>query len=117
MPKTSHDRLVGWRNPLGQRDNFVLARTDRARRFVPFADARVGSMGMSMGGSIPHIPVLGAQAVEFLNVHNGGIYIDGTFGAGGYTRAIFAAANCKVIGIDRDQSAIALGANLVQAEG
>ncbi len=62
-----------------------------------------------------HIPVLGRPAVDFLNVHDGGVYIDATFGAGGYTRAILAAANCKVIGIDRDQSAIALGQPLVQA--
>ena len=67
-----------------------------------------------MGGTLPHIPVLGAQAVEFLNVHDGGIYIDGTFGAGGYTRAILAAAKCRVVGIDRDQSAIAFGADAAQ---
>ena len=40
---------------------------------------------------------------------DGGVYIDGTFGAGGYTRAMLAAADCRVIGIDRDQSAIARG--------
>ena len=68
-----------------------------------------------VGGPALHIPVLGRPAVDFLNVHDGGVYIDATFGAGGYTRAILAAANCKVIGIDRDQSAIALGADLVQA--
>ena len=39
------------------------------------------------GGPALHIPVLGRQAVGFLNVRNGGVYIDGTFGAGGYTRA------------------------------
>jgi 16S rRNA (cytosine1402-N4)-methyltransferase len=66
------------------------------------------------GGPALHIPVLGRAALEFLNVHDGGVYIDATFGAGGYTRAILAAANCKVVGIDRDQSAIALGADLVQ---
>ena len=66
-----------------------------------------------MGGFVPHIPVLGPQAVDFLNVRDGGIYIDATFGAGGYTRAILAAADCHVIGIDRDRSAIALGADLV----
>ena len=65
------------------------------------------------GGPAPHIPVLGRQAVDFLNVRKGGVYIDGTFGAGGYARAILAAADCKVIGIDRDQSALALGADLV----
>ena len=70
-----------------------------------------------MGGFVPHIPVLGPQAVDFLNVRDGGIYIDATFGAGGYTRAILAAANCHVIGIDRDRSAIALGADLVAASG
>jgi 16S rRNA (cytosine1402-N4)-methyltransferase len=66
------------------------------------------------GGLALHIPVLGRHAVSFLNVRNGGVYIDGTFGAGGYTRAILAAADCKVIGIDRDRTAIALGADLVE---
>jgi len=70
------------------------------------------------GGPALHIPVLGRPAIEFLNVRDGGVYIDGTFGAGGYTRAILAAANCKVIAIDRDQRAIARGADLVeQAKG
>src|SRR5690348_10752357 len=86
---------------------------------------RVGSTGMTAGGGGPaaaggpalHIPVLGAPALEHLNVHDGGVYIDGTFGAGGYTRAILAAANTRVIGIDRDSTAIARGADLVQAAG
>jgi 16S rRNA (cytosine1402-N4)-methyltransferase len=69
------------------------------------------------GGLARHLPVLGRPAVEFLNVRDGGVYIDATFGAGGYSRAILAAANCNVIGIDRDQSAIARGADLVQASG
>src|SRR6185437_15215717 len=67
------------------------------------------------GGSALHIPVLGRPALNFLNVHDGGTYIDATFGAGGYSAAILGAADCKVIGIDRDQTAIALGADLVQA--
>ena len=69
------------------------------------------------GGPALHIPVLGAPALEYLSVRDGGVYIDGTFGAGGYTRAILGAANCKVIGIDRDQTAIALGADLVEQAG
>src|SRR5262249_11221262 len=48
---------------------------------------------------------------------HGGVYIDATFGAGGHTRDILAAANCNVIGIDRDQSAIARGADLVRDAG
>jgi 16S rRNA (cytosine1402-N4)-methyltransferase len=66
------------------------------------------------GGPALHIPVLGQPAIEFLKVRDGGIYIDGTFGAGGYTRALLAAADCKVIGIDRDQTAIAGSADLVE---
>ena len=69
------------------------------------------------GGPALHIPVLGRPAVDFLNIRDGGIYIDGTFGAGGYSRAMLAAAKCKVIGIDRDQSAIALGADMVEEAG
>jgi 16S rRNA (cytosine1402-N4)-methyltransferase len=68
-------------------------------------------------GPIRHIPVLLPQALEYLQVRDGGIYVDGTFGAGGYTRAILDAANTRVIGIDRDQSAIARGADLVEASG
>ncbi|HLQ94559.1 MAG TPA: 16S rRNA (cytosine(1402)-N(4))-methyltransferase RsmH [Xanthobacteraceae bacterium] len=54
------------------------------------------------GGLARHIPVLAARIVEFLNVRDGGVYVDATFGAGGYSRAILAAAATRVIGIDRD---------------
>jgi 16S rRNA (cytosine1402-N4)-methyltransferase len=67
------------------------------------------------GGAARHIPVLGSRAVELLKVRDGGIYIDATFGAGGYTRGILGQRGAQVIGIDRDQPAIAHGADLVQA--
>jgi 16S rRNA (cytosine1402-N4)-methyltransferase len=60
-----------------------------------------------------HIPVLGRQAVEMLKPRNGGIYVDATFGAGGYSVVLLAAANTRVIGIDRDRTAIAGGFDLV----
>jgi 16S rRNA (cytosine1402-N4)-methyltransferase len=66
------------------------------------------------GGSDRHIPVLGDPAIDFLNLRDGGVYIDGTFGGGGYSRAILAAADVQVVGIDRDQTAIAGGADLVE---
>src|SRR5262249_35089483 len=69
------------------------------------------------GGPARHIPVLASQVVEFLNPRDGGLIIDATFGAGGYTRAILQAANCRVIGIDRDQDAIAHGFDLVEEAG
>ena len=75
------------------------------------------SAGAVAGGLARHIPVLGGRTVEFLNVRAGGVYIDATFGAGGHSRAILAAADCNVIGIDRDRDAIVRGADLVRSAG
>jgi 16S rRNA (cytosine1402-N4)-methyltransferase len=66
------------------------------------------------GGLARHIPVLVRDVVSYLNLRDGGTYIDGTFGGGGYSRALLAAADCKVIAIDRDPRAIAAGARLVE---
>jgi 16S rRNA (cytosine1402-N4)-methyltransferase len=60
-----------------------------------------------------HIPVLGAEAIAMLEPRAGGIYVDATFGAGGYSQAILDAADTRVIGIDRDRTAIAGGFDLV----
>ena len=76
-----------------------------------------GSSGDAAGGPARHIPVLARAAIEQLNVRAGGVYLDGTFGAGGYAQAILAAADARVIGIDRDRSAIAHGAGLVLQVG
>ena len=62
-----------------------------------------------------HRPVMLAEVLSALEPRDGGIYVDGTFGAGGYTRGLLAAARCKVIAIDRDPDAIAGGAALVAA--
>ena len=67
------------------------------------------------GGPARHIPVLLAEVLDTLAPRDGGIYIDGTFGAGGYTRAILDAADCRVIGIDRDPSALAAGRDMAEA--
>lgn len=52
-------------------------------------------------------------ALFLLASHDGGAYVDGTFGAGGYTRAILDAAECSVLAIDRDPDAVARGQNMV----
>jgi 16S rRNA (cytosine1402-N4)-methyltransferase len=60
-----------------------------------------------------HVPVLGREVLAWLNPHDGGVYVDATFGAGGYSRAILEAGQTRVIGIDRDRTAIAGGFDLV----
>jgi len=56
-----------------------------------------------------HIPVLLAEIVEALAPRDGANYVDGTFGGGGYARAILDRAKCSVLGIDQDPDAIARG--------
>jgi len=62
-----------------------------------------------------HAPVLLAEAMAALALKDGGVYIDATFGAGGYARAMLAGADCCVIAFDRDPDAIARGAALAPA--
>jgi 16S rRNA (cytosine1402-N4)-methyltransferase len=77
------------------------------------------------GAPARHVPVLRREVMAHLAPHDGGIYIDGTFGAGGYAAAILAAADTRVVGIDRDPSAVAaaqaqverVGARLTLVEG
>lgn len=84
-----------------------------------------------MSGAMPgdlaasHVPVLLAEVLHAIAPRDGGRYVDGTFGVGGYTRALLAAAECTVFAIDRDPEAIArasrlaggFGARLVPLEG
>ena len=50
-----------------------------------------------------HIPVMLNEVMEFLKPKKNQIYCDGTFGAGGYSKAILESCDCNVIAIDRDQ--------------
>jgi 16S rRNA (cytosine1402-N4)-methyltransferase len=58
------------------------------------------------GGPARHIPVMLSEVIEALEPRDGKHFIDGTFGAGGYTRGLLEAARCSVLAIDRDPGAV-----------
>ena len=59
-----------------------------------------------------HIPVLKKETIELLNVKENGVYVDGTLGAAGHSKAIEESANIKMlIGIDQDEEALAVAKN------
>ena len=57
------------------------------------------------GGPARHIPVMLSEVIEALDPRDGKHFIDGTFGAGGYSRSLLEAARCNVLAIDRDPAA------------
>jgi 16S rRNA (cytosine1402-N4)-methyltransferase len=64
-------------------------------------------------GRAQHTPVLVDEVIDALQLQPGDTAVDGTFGAGGYTRAMLAVGAGRVIGFDRDPDAIAEGPSLV----
>ena len=61
-----------------------------------------------------HIPVMLGGVLDALAPRSGAVYVDGTFGAGGYSRALLKAANCTVWGIDRDHWAVKNGERMAK---
>ena len=64
--------------------------------------------------SAPHIPVLLDPAIEHLAPRDGELFIDGTFGAGGYSAAILEAADVRVLAFDRDFTAVQSASGLCE---
>jgi len=64
-----------------------------------------------------HIPVLLAETITALKPHDDGLYLDGTFGGGGYSEAILRSARCQVVALDRDPAAVARGETLARLYG
>jgi 16S rRNA (cytosine1402-N4)-methyltransferase len=73
--------------------------------------ARVAASGSAAGRSV-HRPVMLAEVLRVLKPRDDAVYVDGTYGAGGYARGLLEAAKCRVWGIDRDPAAIARGRDL-----
>ena len=68
-----------------------------------------GAHMAAVGGPARHIPVMLSEVLHALEPKSGAIIVDGTFGAGGYSKAILEAAECEVFAIDRDPEAVAAG--------
>ena len=66
------------------------------------------------GGPARHIPVMLSEVLAALEPKDSQTIVDGTFGAGGYSRAILDRANCKIIAIDRDPEAFRLSGQLAE---
>lgn len=71
---------------------------------------------LSRDSNSPHVPVLLEEVLTALDLRDGASYVDGTFGAGGYTLAMLNRAGCTVYAIDRDPNAAAAGRALPEAQ-
>lgn len=68
-------------------------------------------------GPTAHQPVMLAEVLAALAPADGEVYVDGTFGGGGYARPLLEAADCRVWGLDRDPDAVARGQGLADRYG
>ena len=64
-----------------------------------------------------HVPVLLDAVLDALAPRDGAVYVDGTFGGGGYSQGLLSAARCRVFGIDRDPAAVRRGLVLAERHG
>src|SRR5690606_23768457 len=66
---------------------------------------------------VPHVPVLRAEVLAALDPAEGKLFIDATLGAGGHTEAILRVPGTRVVGIDRDPSALAIATTRLEHFG
>ena len=76
-----------------------------------------GEAPSAAGGPARHTPVLLPPVLDMLKPRDGARYIDCTFGAGGYSRAILDSADCELLALDRDPEALAGGKAMARKYG
>ncbi|HEY0028614.1 MAG TPA: 16S rRNA (cytosine(1402)-N(4))-methyltransferase RsmH [Allosphingosinicella sp.] len=76
-----------------------------------------GPATTTTGHAAPHVPVLLAEVIAGLAISSGETHVDGTFGAGGYTRAILESGAARVFAFDRDPDAIHEGEEIAASSG
>jgi 16S rRNA (cytosine1402-N4)-methyltransferase len=83
-----------------------------SRTRIPRESRHPGPLPAVETAASDHLPVLRDEVIAALAPRDGATYVDGTFGAGGYSAALLASARCRVLGIDRDPEAVRRGAAL-----
>ncbi len=83
----------------------------------PRRGERVGREENDATGGAGHVPVLVEAVIDALSPRDDAFYVDGTFGAGGYSGALLAAAHCHVVAIDRDPDAVRRGREMARSHG
>ena len=76
---------------------------------------RKPSQKLNFAKDAPHLSVMLREVLAALAPEDGKRYLDGTFGAGGYSCAILESADCKIIATDRDASAVKAGREMTEA--
>lgn len=76
-------------------------------------DAKQSQAVQAEGDYSRHIPVMLREVLDALQADENGVFVDGTFGAGGYSRAILQ-TGARLIGIDRDPTAVSNGRSMEQ---
>jgi|TARA_B110000438_G_C15812998_1_gene650596 16S rRNA (cytosine1402-N4)-methyltransferase len=66
----------------------------------------------STGGPSHHVPVMLREVLDTLALRGGNVYVDGTFGGGGHSKAILDSCQCNLLAIDRDIKSIEIGKEL-----
>ena len=77
-------------------------------------ESNAPAIGFGPGSSAGHVPVLLDAVIAALAPRDDAVYVDGTFGAGGYSQALLKAARCRVFGIDRDPEAVRRGGDVAE---